>query len=218
MAREKQHHRCACGAPISPKAARCTECAKPIRAAKIRDRARRKRPVPADFAIVAKGKGIDKICRHYGTGPSVVKRWLQESAVDRGPLAAHGWACRPAPDGFALSAARMSLAQLAARYEVSKTIITRWVRETGAKPRQQSQFFPSNSHNRPFQPHRDVSREGQAAAYLQRFGPVFRSDAQGNPNPKGTHWRRSSFVLTTAELIDRAVRNGWDENAWRKIA
>lgn len=205
---------CACGATISRKATRCVECAKPFRAAAI---SARRRAVPADFAEVAVGKGLDKLVHHYSAGLGTVKRWLQESGIDRGQLATNGWVKRPAPDDFTTNAPVCTVAQLCHLYGVSSTIISRWLAETGATPIRTG-FVPNRSRGRPFQPHRDVSPEGQAAAFLQRFGPVFRCDRDGNPNPKGTHWRRGSFVLSGTEIIDRAVRNGWDANAWRKIA
>jgi hypothetical protein len=67
-------------------------------------------------------------------------------------------------------------------------------------------------------PARDVSRSGRAADHLRKFCHVFRCDAVGNPLPDGFYWCRGRAVLTDAELIERAVSLGWQEDAWKQVA
>jgi hypothetical protein len=64
---------------------------------------------------------------------------------------------------------------------------------------------------------RDMTRIGQAADFLRRFGPVFRCGPGGVALQSGLHWNRGGFVLTDAELVARAERLGWDPDAWRRL-
>ena len=57
-----------------------------------------------------------------------------------------------------------------------------------------------------------------AAQHLRRDAPVFRADADGKANPKGKCWRYGNTVLTEDEMIAKAERKGWQQDAWRELA
>lgn len=57
-----------------------------------------------------------------------------------------------------------------------------------------------------------------AAQHLQRFAPVFRCSPDGAADPKGTHFRYGSSILTEAELFARAERKGFDPDGWKRLA
>lgn len=57
-----------------------------------------------------------------------------------------------------------------------------------------------------------------AAQHLRRDAPVFRCDADGAANPKGKCWRFGTIVLTEDEMIAKAERKGWRQDAWRELA
>lgn len=57
-----------------------------------------------------------------------------------------------------------------------------------------------------------------AAQHLQRFAPVFRCTADGDADPKGSHFRYGNSVLTEAEMIERAERKGFDPDGWKRLA
>lgn len=49
---------------------------------------------------------------------------------------------------------------------------------------------------------------------------IFKCDSDGCPNPKGDRWKYGfgSLVLTDAEMIAKAERKGWRQDAWRDLA
>lgn len=57
-----------------------------------------------------------------------------------------------------------------------------------------------------------------AAQHLQRFAPVFRCTAEGDADPKGSHFRYGNSVLTEAEMIERAERKGFDPDGWKRLS
>lgn len=57
-----------------------------------------------------------------------------------------------------------------------------------------------------------------AARHLQREAPVFRADADGTPNPKGKCWRYGNTVLAEADLLAKAERKGWKQDAWKELS
>lgn len=136
---------------------------------------------------------------------------------------------RPVPGDFREVAPGRSINELQRIYGAGPDTIVRWRKETGVgtsripAPRRVAPRKPTGIRSRqplprPLIDARDQSRAGLAAQFLQKFGPVFRCTAEGQADPKGTHWRRSSSVLTDAEIMERATRQGWRPNQWRELA
>lgn len=125
-----------------------------------------------------------------------------------------------APEDFAEQARHMTRAALARHYGRDTHVIDRWRAETGAVVRKPVIVASQDRGlSDMFRPWRDGSLAGRAADYLRKWGPVFRCDEQGHQTNAGTHWNRGGrTILTDAELIERAERNGFDADAWRRIA
>lgn len=178
------------------------------------------RPMPEDFHEVAKGKTINQLQAIYSCGANAVKRWREAVGIPTGaPIACkrHQPAKRKMPDGFALVARNMTMRGLRTHFKASAIQVNRWCDEAGVTPRKAGQWRQPGP--RPLPDHRDNSRAGLAAQYLQRFGPVVRCNEDGRLNADGTHWLRGGrFILTDDEIIARAERNGWQPDAWKAIA
>lgn len=202
---------CACGNPVSRKSAQCRSCANTTAMRKLQ------RAMPDDFRDVAPGKSLNELQRIYGCGPDAARRWRNEAGIEWKKPAVARTPRRAVPDGFALVASSMTMKQLRERFGAGESLIQRFCRDAGVTPRRSGHSFWRQSGPRPLIDARDVGRAGQAAIFLQRLGPVFRCTAEGRADPKGTHWRRGSAVLTDAELMQRAERNGWAPDAWREV-
>ncbi|WP_447724589.1 hypothetical protein [Sphingomonas koreensis] len=168
---------------------RCRPCSAIVRRGIARNRADRLMPLPDDFAEVAATRTTKEIGKHYGVGERTTKRWLALAGIvrDRG--------------------SRLS------------KLVPGAVPEPVAAPRKAaSRAFWRKPGPRPLPDARDCSRAGKAAQFLQKYGPVTRCDADGRLDPKGTHWLRGGrFVLSDAEIMDRATRQGWRPDAWREV-
>lgn len=105
----------------------------------------------------------------------------------------------------------------AKHYRSSLGTVTRWRRQMSLTP-----FVPAKKpvrtvsgagsfmgYRRPIFVNRDLSRVGQAADFLRKYGAVYRCGPRGNPQPKGEFWNRNGHVLTDDEIISRASRLGW---------
>ncbi|ODP39275.1 hypothetical protein [Sphingomonas turrisvirgatae] len=146
---------------------------------------------------------------------------------------------RPVPADFQEIAPGKTINELQRIYSAGPDTVVRWRKEAGIvgprkgapasvqaqpEPRATVPRKPRVGRFRQVQPrplidHRDISRAGLAAQFLQRFGQVIRCDADGSINPKGTHWLRGGrFVLTDNEIMQRAERNGWRPDQWKELA
>lgn len=180
------------------------------------------RPVPDDFAQWAAVETVDKLMSRYGCGTVLIARWRKESGAPRPHNRPGGQ--KPIADGFADAAARLNITQLEEHFGVSRATIRKWLERAGLKAaRPHRVIVPCTSSMgrpkaAPVITNRDTSRAGMAADYLRRFGPVVRCKANGSFDPKGSHWRRGSTVLCADEIIARAIRNGWNPDAWKVLA
>ncbi|MBB4154149.1 hypothetical protein GGQ80_002059 [Sphingomonas jinjuensis] len=196
------------------------------------------RPAPDDFADVAARLHVEQLMAHYGAAYTTVHRWIGETGAT--PLQR---SVKPMPDDFKVTL-DMTQAAAAERYGVSVDVVRRWDEEAGfdrraayrnrlarearervaVRPAATSRAVATGAtraskFGTPFDPaKRDWSLAGQAADFLRRLGPVARCDASGRYDPKGNHWRRGSSILTAADVIARAERNGWQRDAWSKLA
>lgn len=194
------------------------------------------RPVPADFAELAPTLSLRQLSKHYRAGIKVVQRWVTET----GATPAYGvrFDARPVPDDFTTLAAKMFTSRLCAHYDCSPDAIKRWSRLTGVTPpkalpgrpglRKSSRTAPKIVRPAAYRPtkqgacfdtlRRDTSTEGLAADHLRRFCAVYRCTERGRADQQGSHWRYGNAVLTGAEMIERAERNGFDPEGWKRLA
>ena len=203
------------------------------------------RPMPADFSTVATKRYVYEVKAHYACGHATLMRWYEEAGV--APRRSKpGKDQTPAPADLAEIAATMSQRDIGEREGVSRDVVARWLKLAGLEPRPRFQRTsaglarrdyaptkvlttvesiarPAVTHGRksnaPVDRHqRDMTLVGQAADYLRRFGPVYRCNDRGAQAQGGKFWRRGSAILTDAELIERAERNGWAADAWKRVA
>lgn len=181
------------------------------------------RSMPEDFPKYA--HETDKqLMQRFKMGRRLIKRFRKECGVEPRKSGAR----HEAPEGFAGAAPEMTIAEIMTHWQCSERMAYRWCRDNGVtarkirvanstKPRlvatrSTKHFSPQNK------PHLDMTRAGRAAEYLRRYGPVVRCNVGGRYDPNGDHWRRGSAILNAQEVIERAIRNGWDEHGWRRVA
>lgn len=139
-------------------------------------------------------KAVTKICRHLG----LTRRAGAKVNVER----------LPPPAGFEKI---MSLPEdvLCRRLGCRRFDVRRWRRQFAFVPNKSGKYEPVAPA---------VFRDATLAArYLQRHGPVSRCTADGKMG-KGDHWMRGNKVKTDAEVIEIAVRLGWDAEEWRRVS
>lgn len=188
-----------------------------------------RRPVPDDFEQHVH-ESYNQLGRRYGAGYGTVHRWIIERGVVRPPAKSQRKVL-PVPADYATATAGMSRRAVAKLHGVSEDTAERWDREQqvvrdcyrGGRPRavkpvRRVSIVPTYMTAPVDRPHLDMSYAGRAAEYLRRFGPVIRCDANGRFAIDGTHWRRGSTLLDAAQIVDRAVRNGFDADAWKRVA
>uniref|UniRef100_UPI0035CA7182 hypothetical protein n=1 Tax=uncultured Sphingomonas sp. TaxID=158754 RepID=UPI0035CA7182 len=171
------------------------------------------RIVPKDFGQHAELRTEVLIAR-YTVGRATIARWRKEV----GKPGRTTYTVRDLPDDFAELAPTLTLDEARARFGVANELLRRWEARTGVKLRRVRAPLPAGRLKMDRDNRRDMSRAGLAADFLRRLGPVFRCKPDGTPSEKGTHWRRGRYVLSAAEVIDRAERNGWQPDAWRTVA
>lgn len=144
--------------------------------------------IPADFAEMWKTKSQRELAEHYGRSTSTINTWSKRLGLWH-QRGAH--IVREAPEALPVP-----------------------------KPAKPLRIVKRNAYqtapvDRAF---RDTSHAGQAADFLRRFGAVYRCNERGGADANGSRWRRGSAILTSADIIERAERLGWDANAWRRVA
>jgi hypothetical protein len=189
------------------------------------------RPMPADFAAVAPTKTFLQLRLHYRAGAGVISRWLSEAGVECLRVRP-SWELVPPPADFAEIAPTMTRSELTRHYDASQRAVRRWLKTTGIEPAKRSSAVTGyrkapvaqkrNWIRRDLvisQNHvtRDDSLEGRAADHLRAFAPVYRCDERGRFAGGGPSWRYGSVVITGEELVERAIRRGFDPEAWRAI-
>lgn len=188
---------------------------------------------PAGFREKASKLSVRELCRVFASNSKTVRKWRIACA-----LPPRGRYMQPAPEDFAELARGMTAAELTRHYDEGAKIIARWIRETGAKPAAARPLAPRKRHPAPDRhritpiaghfalpavknsvPPPRSGREEEAAQFLRRHYPcVYRCDAGGHPDQKGTHWRCGALVLTGGELLAKAETRGWDADEWRRVA
>lgn len=186
-----------------------------------------RRLAPVDFAEMAAKMSNPQLVKHYNCGTLLPARWRKELGLGEGPRLKSGPTRRVMPDDFKTWAVGKSLRAIAARYNMSSEMARRFRVEAGiepnpvgrhvtaAKPALVTNAYMAAPLNRPV---RDGSRAGMAADYLRKYGAVYRCTPMGAADLKGSHWRRGSAILTDAEIVERAEYNGFDADAWKRVA
>lgn len=138
-----------------------------------------KRNIPEGFAEYQLGRSVEDVAKHFGMHRNTARRMFAELGIDRQQ-----------------------------QYNDARAAMKRAKPVKAAAPRRPmaSTFTQTGGVERP---HIDITPAGQAAEFLRRFGPVVRCNEQGRYDPAGNRWRRGSSLLTADEIIQRAVRNGW---------
>lgn len=232
MAGAKQRTCSDCPAPITRfSKGRCKRCAATLNSAVAFANGSNKRVIPDDFAELAAKMSNTALRKHYRTNWANIDAWREQSGIPSLPPGPRPDLLARIPEGFE-AAARSGLndVMLAERFGLSRTCVGRYRRALGIAPadrvyaaRRTGKAGAVRAHwrqpgPRPLPDARDNSRAGLAAQYLQRFGPVFRCDPTGRADPSGTHWNRGGrYVLTDAEIMERAERNGWVPDQWKEI-
>lgn len=171
-------------------------------------------PLPDDFADHAATSSNPQLMQRYGVSINVITRFRKQSGI-AAPKAGTTFAPLAMPDGFALVAPTMTIKQLRLHYGRGPEVIHRWLGEANVRPKKLAFGYQNGAKT---VVHRDMSRIGQIADFLRYWGPVCRCNPNGRADPKGTHWRRGSAVLTDAELTVRAIAKGFDADDWKRIA
>lgn len=95
-------------------------------------KAKPRRPIPADFVEIAKGKSIESLTRIYVANRDTVKRWVRETGavvlVYEGPTNT-----RAIPDDFAVNMVGKSIRTLAHEYGVHRRTVSKWIGQSGLK-------------------------------------------------------------------------------------
>lgn len=164
--------------------------------------------------------GIIGIADRWKLGPWQTKPGYGPGSASRLPL------------DFADQWRIMNHSKLGKHYGRSPRTITHWVKLAGlvrthntprttplAKPRLVSGNNTGGHKPAKFTDvRRDTSLAGQAADHLRRLSAVYRCNDQGTPAIGGKFWNRGGHVLTDADIIERAERNGWCADAWKMVA
>lgn len=174
--------------------------------------------IPADFAERWHNTSQAELAAHYKRATGTISLWVKRLGLVRTASSTTG-INRPRPADFMAVQAGLTIQQIMLRYGVGRDVVRRWLADSGID-RQQLRLIKPNAYlTAPIdRVARDSSRAGQAADFLRRFGAVYRCNERGGADVKGNRWRRGSAILTDAELIERAERNGWDADAWKRVA
>lgn len=174
------------------------------------------RGCPADFAEHGRLESNRELMARYTATSATITRWRHQTDAFRvGKPRAHKM-----PRGFALVAPTLSRKELRLRYRIGADVLDRLLEKAGVAARPSRLGSPAGRVFAPLdRPNRDVTQAGLAADYLRRFGSVYRCDVNGRQLADGFFWCRGGrVVLTDQELIERAMRNGWNPDAWKQVA
>ena len=168
-----------------------------------------RREMPDDFAEMrAKLGGRDVLAAHYRTSTRTIRRWLQEAELPPLHVVPSGRGCRPVPDDFAESAARMCQADLCRYYGASREVVVRWIGESGVTPKKftPTPWVPTRNSIVKIAAVRNYGIQDEAADTLRRWFPVYRCDERGRQSEKGEYWRVGNSVVDGDELLASASR------------
>jgi hypothetical protein len=176
---------------------------------------------PAGFAEAAAVNSSADLAKLYRRTAGTIAQWRRDCGV-KAPGNSHvssgTYQPVPMPENFATLGPTMTRHEAQAFFGHGEVVVKRWAQEAGIAFRKQISVVSGRRSPKVRDTARDMSRAGQAAEFLQKFGPVFRCTGTGAANPKGDHWRRGSTILSSADIIERAERNGWRPDAWKQLS
>lgn len=157
------------------------------------------RPMPDDFAEMRAKHSLAYLIKHYQCGNRAIQRW---NVSLNGPSKRKTRI--PVPDNFLAIAPRLTKLGMGREWNVSNTVIDRWLKETGVK------LFV-RGYNKDLRtvkaaPARTLTEFDLAADKLRKRGPVSRCTKDGAFSLTGTHWRVGNKVVSGDELLARAER------------
>lgn len=171
----------------------------------------RLKPMPLGFADAALIMGVQELINHYGADRLTVRRWREEIGIERRKVHT------PVPHDFESVAGHLTKAELQRKYEVSGSVIDRWLKLTGATAKRHVKRPPASAKSgfryqghAQIPAHRDLrgySAHDAAADIIRRERfVVYRCNDLGKYAEKGKFWRVGNTVLTPDELLQRAER------------
>lgn len=181
----------------------------------------------ADLSETCQRMTAKELAVHYGTSINGVRKALFKRRLSALPMLHPN---RAATDGIEIHCRTETIRQLAERYSLCPETISRKLSALGLKaaraerPRQEKTVRPTRAHVRntwgaaPRLAYTPTTEMEAAAEYLRRFGPVIRCREDGHYHPQGQFYRRGTFILNAAEIVAAACRNGWNPDAWKKVA
>lgn len=160
-----------------------------------------------------KGMTQEEAALALGMQITTLRRCLREAGLStRQPL-------RQPPGWYVSDAPGMTLEEIGIRAEAGHTVVKRWARETGVKykpkPRVVSEVVEPLPVVRVMKIHGDAER---AADFLRPRFPSFRCDETGKYKHGGFYWNFGGGPIDGKAVLERALRRGFDPNAWRKLA
>ena len=168
------------------------------------------RPVPHDFPQMVEVIGsVTGLAAHYRASTRAINRFFAETGLSPAPQKRRSIPC---PEGFAENAQRMTNTTLSIKYDVSLSVIARWLRECGIKSNRTLERWASAKKFTPkpvksaIPPPKRTEKCDIAAEYMRRLMPVFRCGPTGKYMQGGSHYRVGTVVMTPDELIAEAAR------------
>ncbi len=159
------------------------------------------RPIPDDFVAMRQKLGSSEIlAKHYRASSRTIRKWIKAFNMPR--IIGNR---KPMPPDFAKAASSLPKASLIRRFNVSASIINRWLDEAGiiAKPARLGGFhFKKNITAIP--PARREKEHELAADYLRKFMAVSPCDTSGKFKIGGNRYYVGSRIMTFSEIIEFA--------------
>lgn len=176
-------------------------------------------PIPDDFATYAIDKGWRDLAARYKVSRSTITIWRREVAIQQGRRVA--W--NDDDDAYIRAHYRSaSLASMAEHLGRSPAAVKSRARLIGLQLNRKPPQLWRMADRQPSVAGRVKGRADMAADHIRAHDrtPVYRCNPDGQPNPKGSHWKygHGSLVLTEAELFAKAERKGWSAGEWQRLA
>jgi transposase len=154
--------------------------------------------------------------RHYDVSNSTIRRWLSETGLSPAPRPKQeSPKRRPIPDDWAQVTPTLAARALADHYSVSLSLINRWAKESGVRPKRAPKGRLPGSIIASV-PQVDASLAARAAQHLRRRHIVYHCavlpahERRGLPNKGRDHWYvNGRGALPAADMIALAEQTGF---------
>ena len=177
--------------------------------------------MPEGFVEAAPTTSIRQLSKIFGASVEVCTRWRKELG-----LTSNHYQLWTLDEGFLrANYGKMPVADIAAHLNRTIASVKTRAKKLGLQGRNKPAFQPQYGFMRDRKPNvsgRVQSSADMAAAFIRAHDrtAIYRTDPEGQPNPKGDHWKYGygSLVLTEGELLAKAERKGWSADEWKKLA